>query len=129
MNKNGVIAVVVVVISVVLVGLWALRSGEQGVVGGDCAGPPAAPTGVTATTEGNRGRLTWSPAPAGEGVSTYIIEAGSTPGANNQGTFVAAGNATSFEREASGGTYYVRLYARNACGTSPASQEVTVNIR
>ena len=30
MNKNGVIAVVVVVASIVLVGLWAMRSGESG---------------------------------------------------------------------------------------------------
>jgi hypothetical protein len=129
MNKNGVIAVVVVVISIVLVGLWAMRSGEQAVMGEDCSTPPSAPTGVATTTQGNVGRLTWSPPPSGESVSTYIIEAGSTPGANNQGTFVAPGTATSFEREASGGTYYVRVFARNACGTSPASQEVTVVIR
>ena len=129
MNKNGVIAVVVVVISIVLVGLWAMRSGEQTMVGDDCSAPPSAPTGVTATAQGNTGHLTWSAAPAGETVSTYIIEAGSTPGANNQGTFVAPGNSTSFDREASAGTYYVRVFARNACGTSPASQEVTVVIR
>jgi hypothetical protein len=128
MNKNGVIAVVVVVISIVLVGLWAMRSGEQA-VGADCSTPPSAPTGVTATVEANTGKLAWAPPPAGESVTTYIIEAGSTPGANNQGTFVAPGNQTTFEREASAGTYYVRVFARNACGTSPASQEVTVVIK
>jgi hypothetical protein len=129
MNKNGVIAVVVVVISIVLVGLWAMRSGEQGMPGDNCTTPPEAPTGVVAAAEGNLGRLTWAAPPAGATITTYIIEAGSTPGSNNQGTFVAPANRTTFEREAAAGTYYVRLFARNACGTSPASQEVTVTIK
>jgi hypothetical protein len=129
MNKNGVIAVVVVVISIVLVGLWAMRSGEQGVVGEDCIAPPSTPASVVANAQGNVGRLTWAPPPSGEAVSNYIIEAGSTPGSNNQGTFVAPGNRTTFEREAGAGTYYVRMFARNACGTSPPSPEVTVTIQ
>jgi hypothetical protein len=129
MNKNGVIAVVVVVISIVLVGLWAMRSGEQGVIGDDCAAPPSAPTGIVASAEGNVGRLTWAAPAAGESITNYIIEAGSTPGSNNQGTFVAPANRTTFEREAGAGTYYVRMFARNACGTSPPSQEVSITIR
>jgi hypothetical protein len=129
MNKNGVIAVVVVVASIVLVGLWAMRSGEQGPAGADCSGPPSAPSGVKTTALPGKGRLEWTPPPTGEPVSTYIIEAGSGPGANNQGTFVAPSTATSFERDAAPGLYYVRMYARNACGTSPASEEVTVTIK
>ena len=129
MNKNGVIAVVVVVISIVLVGLWAMRSGQQGPLGANCAAPPGAPTIVSVTAEGPTGRLTWQPAPADEPVTTYIIEVGSTPGANNQGTFVAPATSTSYEREAGAGTYYVRLFARNACGTSPASQERVLTIQ
>jgi hypothetical protein len=129
MNKNGVIAVVVVVISIVLVGLWAMRSGEQGLVGEDCSAPPSAPTGVVASSTGNTGRLTWAAPAPGETITNYIIEAGSTPGSNNQGTFVAPANRTTFEREAGAGTYYVRMFARNACGTSPPSPEVTVVIK
>ena len=129
MNKNGVIAVVVVVASMVLVGLWAMRSGGQGPEGADCSAPPSAPSGLTASSLPGKGRLDWARPPAGEAVTTYIIEAGSGPGANNQGTFVAPSTATSFEREAGAGTYYVRMFARNACGTSPASQEVTVAIK
>ena len=129
MNKNGVIAVVVVVASIVLVGLWAMRSGEQGPAGADCSAPPAAPTGLVTTALPGKGRLEWNPSPGTDAVTTYIIEAGSSPGANNQGTFVAPSTSTSFEREASGGIYYVRMFARNACGTSPASQEVTVNVK
>lgn len=128
MNKNGVIAVVVVVISIVLVGVWAMRSGQQGPAGANCAAPPNPPTIASVTAVGAEGRLTWEPAPGDEPVTTYIIEVGSTPGANNQGTFVAPATSTSFEREAGPGTYYVRLFARNACGTSAASQERVLTI-
>jgi hypothetical protein len=129
MNKNGVIAVVVVVISIVLVGLWAMRSGEQAVVGGDCTAPPDRPSGVVGTADGNVGRLTWTPPPAGQSITNYVIEVGSTPGSNNQGTFVVPANRTTFEREAAAGTYHVRMFARNACGTSPPSEDVTVTVR
>jgi hypothetical protein len=129
MNKNGAIAVVVVVIAIVLVGWWAMRSGEQAVVGDNCTSPPDPPTGLVATAQGNVGRLTWAAPTGAENISNYIIEVGSTPGANNQGTFVAPANRTTFEREASAGLYYVRMFARNACGTSPPSQEVTVTIK
>src|SRR5215207_3448569 len=116
MNKNGVIAVVVVVAAVILVGLWAMRSGEQGPGGADCSGPPAAPGDVSYTKAGEIATLRWAPAPASDSVTTYVIEAGSQPGANNQGTFVAPGSATSFQRQAPPGTYYVHMFARNACG-------------
>jgi hypothetical protein len=129
MNKNGVIAVVVVVVSIILVGLWAMGSSELGPTGANCSAPPSAPSGVAVVAVGTTGRVTWAPPPATESVTTYIIEVGSTPGANNQGTFVAPGTATSFEREAGAATYYVRVFARNACGTSPASQEQTLTIQ
>lgn len=126
MNKNGVIAVVVVVAAIVLVGLWAMRSGEQGFAGADCSQPPSTPTDVRYTKAGNVATLHWAPPPAGDNVTTYVIEAGSVPGATNQGTFLALPTATSFDREAPPGTYYVRLFARNGCGTSAASNELTV---
>ena len=129
MNKNGVIAVVVVVVSIVLVGLWAMRSSELGPTGANCSAPPSPPTGVAVLAEGTKGRVSWTPAPAGESVTTYIIEVGSVPGSNNQGTFVAPATSTSFEREAGAGTYHVRVFARNACGTSAASQEQTLTIQ
>ena len=129
MNKNGVIAVVVVVVSIVLVGFWAMRSSELGPIGANCSAPPSAPTGVAVVAEGPKGRVTWAPAPADESVTTYIIEAGSTPDSNNQGTFVAPATSTSFDRDAGPGTYYVRVFARNACGTSPASPEQTLTIK
>lgn len=128
MNKNGVIAVVVVVAAIILVGLWAMRSGDQAGSGLDCSAPPAVPTGVNYTKAGDVATLHWSPAPPGDHVTTYVIEAGSQPGANNQGTFVAPGTATSFQRQAPNGTYYVHMFARNGCGTSPPTQDIVVTL-
>lgn len=128
MNKNGVIAVVVVVAAVVLIGLWAIRSGDPALSGADCTAPPNVPAGIAYTKAGDVATLTWAPSSVTDHVSTYVIEAGSVPGANNQGTFVAPGTATSFQRQAPAGTYYVHVTARNACGTSPPSADVVVTI-
>ena len=128
MNKNGVIAVVVVVAAIILVGLWAMRSGEQSAGGLDCSSPPGVPTGVNYTKAGDVATLHWDPAPAADHVTTFVIEAGSQPGLNNQGTFVAPGTSTSFQRQAGAGTYYVHMFARNGCGTSPPTQDVVVTI-
>ena len=103
MNKNGVIAVVVVVVAIVLAGLWALRSGEGGMAGADCASAPSTPQGVTHTVANDLVTIRWSPAAAGERVATYLIEA-RAPQDVTPTTFIAPGNATSFERQAPPGT-------------------------
>jgi hypothetical protein len=129
MNKNGVIAVVVVVVAVVLVGLWAMRSGSQDISSRiDCSAAPSAPTSLVPTKNGTIVTLTWSAPVGGEAVSTYVVEVGNTPGTNNVGTFVAPGSASTFQREAPPGTYYVRTFGRNACGTSAPSNEVVVTV-
>ena len=126
MNKNGVIAVVVVVVAIVLVGLWAMRSGQQG-SGPDCASAPGTPQGVTHTLAGRIVTIVWSPAPATDRVATYLIEATTTRGVDPT-TFVAPGSATSFDRDAPPATYYVHVLARNACGTSAPSSELVVTV-
>jgi hypothetical protein len=130
MNKNGVIAVVVVVAAVVLIGLWVMRSGEQRQASRqfDCAEPPAPPTAIAHKKEGDLVTLTWATPGGADLPTTYVVEAGSAPGQNNQGTFVTPGTASSFQRQAQAGTYYVRVFARNACGTSPASDEIVVTV-
>ena len=97
MNKNGVIAVVVVVVAIILVGLWAVRSGGQA-DNPDCAAAPSTPQEVTYSMSGRTVTIGWAPAPPGERVATYLIEATTTRGINPT-TFVAPGSATSFERE------------------------------
>ncbi len=131
MNKNGLLAVVVVVAAVLLIGLWVLRTGQQraGARQFDCAAAPNAPatlafTKVTADTV----RITWAPVSGGERPTTFILEAGTGEGKSDIGTFVAAGTATSMDRQAPPGRYFVRLFARNACGTSPASNEQVITM-
>jgi hypothetical protein len=129
MNKNGVIAVVVVVVAVVLIGLWAMRSGQQNSSGRmDCNAAPTSPSNVTAAKNGVIVTLNWTRPAGAEPVTTFVIEAGNAPGTNNVGTFVAPGSAATFQREAPAGTYYARVLARNACGTSAPSNEIVVTV-
>jgi hypothetical protein len=130
MNKNGIVAVVVVITAVVLVGLWVMRSGQTRPGGRDfdCTAPPEAPVNLTYTKNGDMIDGAWA-APAGANApTTYVIEAGSKPGLNDQGTYVVAATQTSFGRKTPPGTFFVRVFARNACGTSPASNEVQFSI-
>lgn len=130
MNKNGVISVVVVIAAIVLIGLWVMRSGEQRRASHqfDCTAPPPVPTSVSHTKQGDTVTITWAAPTGGDLPTTYVIEAGGAPGQNNVGTFVTPGTATTFQRQAPAGTYYVRLFARNACGTSAASNEIAITI-
>lgn len=130
MNKNGVIAVVVVMAAVLLIGLWVMGSGGQRRSSGqmDCAAPPGVPTAVSHTKAGDMVTIAWTVPPGAEKPTTYVIEAGGAPGLNNAGTFVNPGATTTFQRQAPAGTYYVRVFARNACGTSGASSEIVVTV-
>ena len=68
--------------------------------------------------------LTWTAATGSP--ATYIIEAGSASGLSNV-VVADVGRATTVTATGVGnGTYFVRVRARNACGTSAASGELTV---
>ena len=130
MNKNGIVAVVVVITAVVLVGLWVMRSGQTRPGGRqfDCTAPPDAPMNLTSSKEGDVVSGAWV-APGGENApTTYVIEAGSSPGLNDQGTYVVPATQTSFGRKTPQGHFFARVFARNACGTSPASNEVEFSV-
>lgn len=95
------------------------------------AGAPGAPTGLTAqiTTTGSSSSVlfTWTAPSTGSPATSYIIEAGSGPGLTDQANFSTGSTSTSFTAILLGsGTFYVRVRAVNASGTSPASNEVTV---
>src|SRR5262245_5136104 len=95
------------------------------VVGGGCTAAPPAPTGFANTFKSN-GTVTfvWN---ASANATTYIIEAGSTPGATNLANANLGSSATTATFNGVGnGVYYVRLRAQNACGTSGVSNEVTL---
>ena len=71
----------------------------------------------------------WDAAPGA--VARYLVESGSTPGANN---FPAREVADVTARELTvsrvpAATYYVRIRAENACGTSAPSNEVRIVVQ
>ncbi len=84
---------------------------------------PGAPTRPYAIVDNYAVWLAWSPGEGGS-PSSYLIEAGLTPGA----TFVnLATPANSYLAARVGsGRYYVRVRAVNASGVSPPSEEVVV---
>jgi hypothetical protein len=103
---------------------------------GVCSSAPSAPTGLTASVAASAVFLQWYPTAR---ATTYVLEAGSAPGSSNLVVSDLAGSFTEmssdlgplvgFTATAGGGPYYVRMRARNACGTSAASNEVVVTFR
>jgi hypothetical protein len=88
---------------------------------------PAAPSGLTFTVSGSAVTLSWL-APAGAGaIATYLIEAGSTTGSANLASISTGNGSTTYAASGVGnGTYYVRVRAQNAAGTSAPSNEAVV---
>jgi hypothetical protein len=70
--------------------------------------------------------LNWS---ASGTISNIVLEAGSSPGTSNVAALVLAPAMRSLADNAAPGVYYVRVRATNGCGTSAASNEVTVTVR
>jgi len=95
---------------------------------GPCAGPPGAPGALQAAVQAATVTLAWG---AASGAPTsYLIEAGSTPGTADIASIDSGSTALSLTApNVAAGTYFVRVRARNACGTGAASSEVTVVVR
>jgi hypothetical protein len=101
----------------------------QAVVGG---APPcaslAAPTGLVATINGGTVTLSWTP-PSGCAPASYIIQAGSTPGASNLANFSTGSAATTFTAGGVGaGTYYVRVLSTGSGVFSLPSTEIVFTV-
>jgi hypothetical protein len=67
--------------------------------------------------------LTWT---ASGTITSVVLEAGYAPGSSNAAVVVLDGAARAFSTSAPSGTYYVRVRAVNACGSSAASSEAAV---
>jgi hypothetical protein len=95
------------------------------VPGPGCPGPPRALTGA-----GSLGSVTlsWQPPLSGT-VQSYILEAGTAPGATNVGTLNNGLSTTFIRAGVAAGVYYVRIRALGAgCTLSASSNEVAVTV-
>lgn len=97
---------------------------NQALGGGECqaTGPtgPEAPTSHMVQTLGTSVRLSWAPV---AGATSYILEAGSAPGAADL-LVTNVGAVTSLLTAAPAAVYYTRVRAVGRCGTSAPSNEV-----
>lgn len=84
---------------------------------------PGSPSPLQHTVEGRRVRLSWAPV---SGATSYVVEAGSSPGAWNIASLPVGG--TEIPVDAPPGTYYVRVRAVTACGSGPWSNEARVEV-
>jgi len=91
-----------------------------------CFAPPLPPTALTTTLNGTNLSLAWT-APSGA-VTAYTFLAGTTAGSSNAATVTLPGTQTSIGGTVPGGTFFARVTATNACGTSGPSGEVFFTI-
>jgi hypothetical protein len=85
---------------------------------------PAPPMTLHSSVSAGIVSLTWIAAPGN--TESYVIEVGTASGQTNLGSFDAGVLDTNISAPVPPGTYYVRVRARNAFGSSGASNEVVV---
>ena len=87
----------------------------------------ASPRDVRALVSGNSVTLSWLP-PQHEidALTSYILEVGSSSGQRDLLVHDTRSPATSLRATAQNGTYHVRLRTRTPCGTSDATNDITV---
>lgn len=91
--------------------------------------PPGNPTNLQRTVNGSSATFTWSAPSSGGPVAEYVFIAGQTSGFPSPlATVVLPGSQTGVQIDGiPAGTWYVRVYARNAAGNSAlATNEVQV---
>jgi hypothetical protein len=91
---------------------------------------PGAPTGLVASAAGNTATFTWNPPSSGGVVANYLLSAGVTPGfAVPLATLPLPGGSTStVVPGVPAGTYYIRVVAQNAGGTSAPTNEAVLTV-
>lgn len=88
---------------------------------------PGVPTGLQATVTGSSVSITWTPPATGTPATSYLLEAGTSQGATNIGTFPTAAPGLAVAGVPTG-QYFVRVRAANAIGTSAATSDLTINV-
>lgn len=93
---------------------------------GPTSAVPGAPTRLTRQVRGNRVTLSWLAPISGAPPSSYIVEAGLSPGTT--AVALPTTNTRLTVPDVSPGRYYVRVRAMNAAGQSAASNEVVATV-
>ncbi len=86
-----------------------------------CLAPPLPPTGLTTTMTGTTVSFAWTGPSDAAG---YTFSAGSATGLSDAATVGLPPSPTAIGGTVPGGTFFVRVAASNACGTSAPSGEV-----
>jgi hypothetical protein len=88
---------------------------------------PDVPTNLSSSEAGTTVTLSWSVTSGGDAATSFVIEAGSSPGSTDLAVFDTGSPVTALTiTGVPPGTYFVRVRARNASGTSGPSNEVVV---
>lgn len=91
--------------------------------------PPGTPVGLAATVTGRTVVLNWTPPATGGAPTSYLVQAGSASGLAD---LVSANTESPLPTLTAtlvpAGTYVFRVLARNASGTSAASNEISVKV-
>ncbi|MGD9906022.1 MAG: carboxypeptidase regulatory-like domain-containing protein, partial [Vicinamibacterales bacterium] len=88
--------------------------------------PPGAPVSLRATSTAFTVQISWAESGSGGVTTSYVLEAGFAPGTTAVTLPVASTSLT--VPGVAPGTYYLRVRAVNALGTSPPSNEVALMI-
>ena len=96
-------------------------------VDASCTSAPGAPARLSLVTN-SLGTVVLSWGPASGSPSSYLVEAGSSPGQSNLASADNGSATTLTLTGVAAGTYYVRVRARNGCGTSAPSNEIVLTV-
>jgi peptidyl-Asp metalloendopeptidase len=114
------------VIAINLAGASPPSEEAQFTVGVPCLAP-SAPRNFIFGITGNHVTLAWTPPVTGSAPVSFIVEVGSESGSANQ-VVAPVGPVTSVGTAAPPGSYFVRVRAQNACGTSTPSNEQVITV-
>jgi hypothetical protein len=92
------------------------------------SGAPGAPRNMTASVSGSRATLSWQAPSTGGTPTHYLIYVGTRSGSSDITNGYNVGNVLSVQDDLPKGSYYARVRAANASGTSPDSNEVRFRV-